>query len=179
VAEAAHSAGTSIPEPAATSTSSVWLDLLAPAAPRLNGPSGQARLWWRLSGDASLAQVQVVPDWAGLGLGPGRNDAWQLVSAGAPVVLKAGGPAELVAQGPLPAARYRYAFVAAADASTRPEEPGPFVLHVEPIALAVPVSDGGTVDVVMELIALARSARSGGGHQLFVKDATFREEMDG
>jgi hypothetical protein len=52
----------------------------------------------------------------------------------------------------------------------------PLVLHVEPIALPVDVPAGGSVDIEVELIALARSPRSGGGHQLFVKDAVVREQ---
>ncbi len=148
-------------------------------------PQGHLALCWHLPERnlADLQSLEIEPIWAGAAQGSRRNGRWQAIAvrpSGASGTLRFptgdGGPA-LVASGWLPAGRYSHVYAAAGELRAVAHD-GQLLLpanHLEPIALPVTIRASTIVTAEIELIVLEQAARSGGGRQVFVKDAQVQE----
>lgn len=131
---------------------------------------------------AGLEALDLELDWAGAGQGPLRDLGWTRVPLLAPSLRLPAAPPSgedlvAVARGPLPAGRYDRVFVAApAVTGWRADgTPEAITSHIEPIARGFDLAPGSDLVVDIELIVLERAAASGGGRQIFVKDARIVE----
>jgi hypothetical protein len=125
---------------------------------------------------ASLTDLTVYPQWAGANTGTLRDEDWARLDMVVPVVaFDSGGEAQPSARGELPVGRYDRVFVSAPNVTAR-DGSGRIVRltsHIEPIARGFDMGPGGETVITIDLVVLPGSSRSGGGYEVFVKDARF------
>jgi hypothetical protein len=143
------------------------------ASPQANGTLGLSFVV-ESADAAGFDRIEVANEWAGATTAQTREGEWAGIDSRlASLTLVADGKPVQVAHGPLPPGSYTHVFADAPRATGFRADGAQveLVSHVEPIARTFDLAPGEAVSVRIELVVMPRAQASGGGYQLFVKDA--------